>query len=166
MRFFMLLLAICFAAPVMAQGAPELIGTYGAWDAYSRSESGSKICYMVTLPTKSLPETVRHGNVMMMVTHMPGKKRWDEVMLMTGYTHQEESVVVLSIGETEEEMFTSKESAWLWDKETDKKVVAAMRRGRFMVSKGKSLRGTAVEYHFSLSGASAAHRAINQACSR
>ena len=149
-----------------AQDGPELIDSYRDWDAYIRYEQGDKICYMVTVPTLMLPEEVDHGDVMLMVTHMPKKQRWDEVMLTTGYDHEEDSTVVLSIGETEEEMFTSKDAAWLWDKDIDQRVVDAIRRGRFMVSKGKSLRGTVVEYHYSLSGASAAHRAINRACNR
>ncbi len=149
-----------------AQDDPELIDRYRDWDAYIRYEEGQKICYMVTVPTEMQPAEVSHGEVLMMVTHMPKKQRWDEVMLSTGYDHEEGSMVVLSIGETEEEMFTSKDGAWLWDKETDVKIVDAMRRGRFMVSKGRSSRGTVVEYHYSLTGASAAHRAINQACNR
>lgn len=164
-------LVLCsLGSGLMAQSAPgpapELINSFRDWDAYIRYEGGSKICYMVTVPTEKLPASVRHGDVMLMVVHIPGKKRWDEVMLSTGYAHQEGSEVVLSIGETEEEMFTSNDSAWLWDSATDKKVVAAMRRGSFMVSKGKSQRGTVVEYHYSLSGVTAAHRAINRACNR
>lgn len=160
-------LIVLAVLPADAQdaGVADLLGEYNAWRAYVRYEGEEKICYMVTEPEVLLPENVSHGNVMLMITHWPARSRRDEVMLLTGYAHEEGSEVTVTIGSLEEEMFTSADGAWLRNPESDDRVVAAMRAGQTMVSTGTSARGTDVEYQYSLSGVIAAHNAISRACS-
>ena len=68
------------------------------------------------------------------------------------------------IGKRKFELFTSGDSAWARNKKDDANIVRAMRSGAKMIVTGVSSRGTKTKDTYSLSGISAAHRAIGKAC--
>jgi hypothetical protein len=155
-----------FAAPVLAQSTPKIIGEYRAWEALTYKESGSDVCFMSSSPEKwtSEPKNVRRGDIYILVTHRPGRSVRDEVSIYTGYTYKKDSDVTLAIDGQDFELFTDGDTAWARDAETDRKLVQAMVRGNRMVVRGTSSRGTLTIDTYSLSGFTAARNAINKAC--
>jgi hypothetical protein len=143
---------------------PKLLKEFKDWDAFAYSDDGGKVCYMVSKPLASEPRTVKRGDIYVMVTHRPAEKVVDEVSIFAGYPYKEESEAEVTIGGTKFALFTQGENAWTREAKEDKALVRAMIRGSTMIVRGVSKRGTLTTDTYSLSGFTAAHKAIDQAC--
>ena len=96
---------------------------------------------------------------------LPAEKRIGEVSIQAGYTYKKGSNVNITIdGKKSFKLFTSNGYAWTYESADDRTLVAAMRAGNSMVIKGTSSRGTLTTDTYSLSGFTAAYKAINKAC--
>ena len=84
--------------------------------------------------------------------------------MTAGYTYRKDSEVIAEIDGQKRSLFTDAATAWGYDAKSDRALVKAMRSGRELVIKGTSSRGTLTRDVYSLSGFTAAHRAINKAC--
>ncbi len=151
-------------AAAAAQSTPTQIGSHKAWDAYTYTENGKKICYMVSEPTRSRPKKVRRGDVYFMVTHRPAEDVRDEVSIYTGYPYKQGAPADVRIGSRSYLLVTDGENAWAPDSEADARLVKMMIRASAMEVRGQSSRGTKTTDRFSLLGFTAAHRLIDKAC--
>ena len=151
------------SAPALAQGI-ERLGDFGDWSSFRFTEDGNKACYMASQPKKAEGDYTKRGEVYAIVTHRPSEKRRDEVSIVAGYAYQKDSSVEIAIGDRTFDLFTQDDGAWARDKEADKALVEAMVKGRDMVVKGTSARGTLTTDTYSLSGFTKAYQAINKAC--
>ncbi len=158
-----LMIALTGATRAMAQDV-TVIGTHGAWTAYSYQEDSGIVCYMASEPTKAEGNYTRRGDVFALVTHRPSEDSLDVVSVVAGYAYKENSDVTLSIGSSSFEMFTAGERAWNRDEATDKAMVQAMIRGSTLTVRGASTRDTLTTDTYSLSGFTAAHKDITTAC--
>ncbi|PIW29864.1 MAG: hypothetical protein COW30_03655 [Rhodospirillales bacterium CG15_BIG_FIL_POST_REV_8_21_14_020_66_15] len=157
------LAALALIVPAAAQAAPELIGLFDDWEAYTAEESGAKICYMGSEPKKMEGKYSARGRVVMLVTHRPRDKENGVVSVTTGYTYKEGSQVTVAIGDNTFTLFTTDGHAFA-EEGKDKALVDAMIRGVEMVVKGTSNRGTLTTDTYSLKGFTAAWKAIGKAC--
>lgn len=144
--------------------APELIGNYGDWAAYSFTENGNKVCYMVSQPKKAEGNYSKRGDVFALVTHRPGEKTKNVFSYITGYTYKSGSDVTVDVNNTKFTLFTQNDMAWTPDQSSDDRITDAIRKGSNMIVKGTSSRGTLTTDTFSLKGSGGAHDAINKAC--
>lgn len=152
------------AAPALAS-APKLLGEFKFWDAYSFADKKSgKTCFMTSTPITTAPKKVKHGDVYAVVTHRPKAKVRDEVSINVGFNFKPASEVEITIGKKRYKMYTSVDSAWGYDEKDDRTLVRRMKAGDEMMVRGVSKRGTKVKYRFSLSGFTAAYKAISKAC--
>jgi invasion protein IalB len=147
----------------MAQ-TPQLIGNFGDWAAYSFTENGNKVCYMVSQPTKAEGNYTKRGDIFALVTHRPSEKTQNVFSYITGYTYKNGSDVTVTIGSDRYTLFTQKDMAWTPDQDTDNKLTDSIRKGSKLIVKGTSARGTLTTDTFSLKGSGGAHEAINKAC--
>ena len=154
-----------FCAPALAEGEPQQIGEFGAWVAYSYDAADSKVCYVSATPKESEPKNAKRDPAFFLVTHMPGRKPpvKGEVSTIIGYPFKEGHPVKLIIDEESYDMFSKGDTAWV-DTGTDKKIVAAMKKGKSLKVQGTSWRGTETTDTYSLDGISAALAAIDKAC--
>ncbi|MGP1397143.1 MAG: invasion associated locus B family protein [Inquilinaceae bacterium] len=150
-------------APVLAQEA-EYLGSHRDWHAYQFTENGNRACYIVSKPTEERGDYTSRGDVYVMVTHRPAEGSRDVVSFISGYTHRPDSEVEITIGSENYSLFTSQDTAWARDATEDSRLVAAMRAGSDMISRGTSSRGTATTDTYSLRGFTAALEEINEAC--
>lgn len=157
------LAALALLTPVAAQAAPELIGLFDDWEAYTATEAGAKICYMGSEPKKMEGKYTKRGRVVMLVTHRPKDKEKGVVSITTGYTYKDGSETSVTIGDQTFKLFTTGEYAFA-DEGKDPAMVQAMIRGADMVVKGVSSRGTLTTDTYSLKGFTAAWKAIGKAC--
>ncbi len=161
----LLALSTLFSAPLLiAAEAPKLLGSFSAWDAFSYTEKGAPVCYMVSSPQDREPKNVRRGDVYVMVTHRPAAKVSGEVSVVAGYPYKEGSEVTVAIGADKHVLFTGGENAWAREVKDDQALVRAMIRGATMIVRGTSSRGTLTIDTYSLRGFTAAHEAIGVAC--
>lgn len=160
---FTTILLLGLAGQAQAQ-TPELIGNYGDWSAYSFTENGGKVCYMVSQPTKAEGNYSRRGDIFALVTHRPGQNTKNVFSYITGYTYKKDSDVTVEVNGNRHSLFTEKDMAWTPDQASDNRITDDIRRGSRMVVKGTSSRGTLTTDTFSLKGSGAAHDAISKAC--
>jgi len=148
-----------------AQAAdPKIIGSFGAWTAYTYAEGSGKVCYMASQPEKAEGDYSRRGDVFALITHRPKEKSLNVISIVAGYPYKKGSDVSLSVDGKEYALFTHGERAWARDSQTDAAIATAIRKGSRMVVKGTSSRGTVTTDTYSLRGSSAALDAISKAC--
>ncbi len=142
----------------------ETIGTNGAWTAFKTTEGNAPVCYVGAQPQSDEGDYNKRGDIYMLVTHRPALKEMDVVSIEAGYEYQKDSDAKVVIGDSIFMLFTNKGNAWARDSETDKKLVAAMKRGTIMVVTATSWRGTNTKDTYSLTGFTAAYNAARKAC--
>lgn len=156
-------LLLLWALPAGAEEV-KFLGTFGAWEASISRVGNGRVCYMTSLPTKSQGKYKKRGEASIIVTHWPGRKRLHEVSIVAGYTYKPESNVAATVDGTAFDFYTDADRAWRYSPREDLELVRAMRKGRILVVKGASSRGTRTTDTYSLRGFTAAHKAINKAC--
>ena len=156
-------LTIMGATAALAQDV-TVIGTHGAWTAYSYKEDAGIVCYMASEPTDEEGDYTRRGDIFALVTHRPSEDSLDVVSIVAGYAYKENSDVRLQTGSIKYDMFTLGDRAWYRDEATDKTMVKAMIRGSKLTVRGTSSRGTLTTDTYSLSGFTAAHQDITGTC--
>ncbi|QCO15303.1 hypothetical protein D3869_08725 [Azospirillum brasilense] len=165
--------ALLLAGPILAATVataaaadPRLLGTFKDWNAFAFDEGGHKVCYMSSQPKKKEPAAAKRGDIHVLVTHRPAEKALDVVSFIVGYPLKKDSESTVEVGGKTFKLFTDGETAWARDADTDKAVTAAMRdaKGKSMLVKGVSGRGTKTTDTYSTDGFAQAYDAINQAC--
>lgn len=152
-------------SPLGAAPKPTSLGTFNSWAAYTYKAAKARVCYIVSQPSDSKPKGVNRDPVFFIVTHRPGDGVRNEVNTIIGYPFKKDSTASLTVDNASGfKFFTSGDGAWAGSKKADSKVVAAMKKGKFMVIQGRSARGTLTTDKYSLAGVSAAIKKIDEAC--
>lgn len=140
------------------------VGQFRDWTAHAVDSAQGKVCYIVSIPTRKQPSNVNRDDVFFYVTTWSGQTDIAEPMVVTGYPYQPDSTTTVSVGSNTTSMFTKGDSAWVADRPSERKLIAAMRAGSAMIVKGTSRRGTVTTDTYSLSGVTAGLAAIAKAC--
>lgn len=149
---------------VASPNTPREIGGGEGWTAYTFTDKGGKVCYLIGKPTKSEPAHLERGRVDAMITHRPGENATNVVSFESGYPFKERTEVELEIGGKKFSLFTSKDTAWAPDAATDKAVTEALAKGKQAVVRGTSSHGVATIDVYSLGGLPQALAAIDKNC--
>lgn len=158
-------LAICASAGPASATEPKLLAEHGAWEAYAYvDETGNKVCYMASKPTKEEGNYTKRGAIFALVTNRPAESTKNVFSYIAGYLYKPGNGTEITIDAQTFELFTQDDTAWAQDAATDEKIVEAMRKGSSMVVRGMSSRGTKTVDTFSLAGSGAAHDAITKEC--
>ena len=152
------------SAPVHAETS-TVEGTHGEWTAYSRMDSGEKICYVLAKPGTKSPGNVKHGDIYFMVASWKSGAANEQPSFMAGYPLKSNSPPVARVGSAKFPMFVSQNEAFIENNGDESRLVKAMRDGSTMRVSAMSQRGTAVNYSFSLKGITAALKSAKSACS-
>lgn len=154
------------SATAASAADPRLLGTFKDWNAFAFEESGHKVCYISSQPKKKEPAAAKRGDIYVLVTHRPAEKTLDVVSFIIGYPFKKDADTTVDIAGKSFKLFTDGETAWARDAETDKAITAALRdaKGKPMVVKGTSTRGTRTTDTYSTDGVADAYAAINKAC--
>ena len=144
----------------------QLLKSFRDWDAFvQKTDSGETVCYMVSIPKAKSPSSLLHGDPYVIVSHKPQKEIRNEFNFIAGYSFQNGSTVRMVIDKTANgNLFTEQDGAWAYDAKQDDTIVASLKRGNNLILNARSGRGNATSYRFSLSGFTAAHNAITNAC--
>jgi len=147
-----------WATPSMAQ---DVLATHGDWTVYSYVESGNKVCYVGSRPAKEEGTFKKRSDAFVLVTL---RASGEEVSITSGYPYKDKAVVDVDIGASSFTLFTREAWAWAQNEAGDRELIAAMVRGNNMVVNGQSQIGTTSKDTYSLSGFSAARKAMTEAC--
>lgn len=164
-RFFIVgLTVLALAVPPAQAQSVRLLGDYSDWSAYTASEGAGKQCFVLSQPQDARPEPEGYSQAYLYLTHRPSEGVRNEFNLIAGYEFAPESAPTLSIDGQTYELFAEADSAWLDDPAQTETVAGRMRAGATLTVTGTSAQGTEVVQTFSLSGVTAASRAIDQEC--
>src|SRR5450755_3004435 len=99
-RRLILVIVALFSAPVLAQtvGTPKSLGVFDAWNAYTYSENGQPVCYMVAKLRPAKSKKLQRGAAWLTITHRPGENSKDVVSYTSGYNFKASSDVDIRIG--------------------------------------------------------------------
>jgi hypothetical protein len=157
------LLASGVAAPALAQSV-QLLGTFKDWAAYSASEGAGAVCFAMSKPSDVDPEPDGYTQAYLYLTHRPAENVSNELNLVAGFEFAPDQPATLTVGSRSFDLFTQKDAAWLLDASQTDTLAGAIRAGNTVVIQGTSSKGILVSETFSLSGATAASRAIDSGC--
>ena len=155
--------ALLAISPASAQSVRSL-GDFRDWAAYATSESSGTVCFAVSKPTDVDPTPDGFTDAYLYLTHRPGENVSNEINLVAGYTFAADSKATLSVGGREFALFTDRDAAWLDDPEQSETLAGVLRAGSSLTIEGTSDKGIKIVETFSLSGATAASRAIDGEC--
>jgi hypothetical protein len=153
----------CFASPALAQSVQE-IGTFKDWAAYSASEGAGAVCFAMSKPSGVDPSPDGYTQAYLYLTHRPAENVSNELNLVAGFDFAPDQPATLTVGGKSFDLFTQKDSAWLLDASQTDNLAGAMRAGQSVVIQGTTDKGILVAETFSLSGATAASKAIDSGC--
>lgn len=154
---------LLLVAPVAAQSV-KLLGEFRSWTAYSATESNGPVCFAMTKPASVEPTPDGFTDAYLYLTHRPSEGVRNEMNIVAGYDFAPDTPATAVIGGQSFELLTNKDSAWLLDPSQNDGLASALRAGSSVVIEGVSDKGIRITETFSLSGATAASRAIEGGC--
>ena len=165
-EIYLMLRTMALAATLvtMSSVSAKDLGAFADWNGQTFEVDGELVCSMWSQPQLDEGKYTRRGDIFVWITHRPAQKTENRVSFEMGYPIKPGIQLKVSIDGKTFELFTDDSTAWNLDKAADRTMVKAMRAGREMEVKGVSKRGTKTRDVYSLSGFTAAHRAIGKAC--
>ncbi|HTN63339.1 MAG TPA: invasion associated locus B family protein [Devosia sp.] len=153
------------APAVQAQQAATELGTFNAWTAWKATDASGIICYISAAPQASEPAGVNRDPIHFMIIHRKGMGTKNEVQTIIGYPYNtSDAKASAAVDGKVYPMVTEGSAAWLASTGDEGGFVAAFKAGSKLIVKGTSQRGTDTSDTYSLSGATAAMKAIDAAC--
>tara|TARA_B100000686_G_scaffold309473_1_gene351429 strand:- start:9701 stop:10207 length:507 start_codon:yes stop_codon:yes gene_type:complete len=141
------------------------IGNYGDWDAFYWDMKEGKVCAIVSLPLKEEGNYTKRGKVYSQVSKNAGQTGEGVVSFQAGYTFKNKSDIKVNIDKKNSLILQSVgRVAWTSTPEEDVELIKYMKLGNKMIVEGVSSRGTNTKDTYSLSGFSAAYKAISKVC--
>jgi Invasion associated locus B (IalB) protein len=156
-------LLLVSTAPAWAQSVTQ-IGTFKDWAAYSASEGAGSVCFAMSKPTDVTPPPDGYTQAYLYLTHRPAENVSNELNLVAGFEFAPDQPATLTVGGKNFDLFTQKDAAWLLDATQNDNLAGAMRAGQTVVVSGTTDKGILITQTFSLSGATAASKAISSGC--
>lgn len=156
----------CFGAGISGASAQEVtkLGSFNDWAAWKSTDANGEICYVASNPTDKQPADVNHGEVHFFVINRKGLGTRLEVQTLMGYPLKTGSVPSVTVDGKAYNMVVDGQAAWLASANDEPGFVENMKKGRQLVVKAVSERGTNTSYTYSLSGVTAALNEVNKAC--
>jgi hypothetical protein len=161
---FAILATIAILSPLSALAAGPLPigpnkGVYGDWTAAAYGSGASKICYAFTKPQSTSPVLARRGLAMLTVTERHGSH--DEVSVTPGYIYPAHAVITMQLGRNKLPFYVQDNVAFT-DAVSEALTGFAAQSITSVTATGP--RGKKLTDSFSLTGFSAAYKAIEKAC--
>lgn len=154
---------VALAAPANAQ-AVKLLGQYRDWSAYTATEATGPVCFALARSTNVEPSPDGFTQAYLYLTYRPSENVRNELNIVAGFTFAQDQPATATVDGQSFELFTEKDAAWLLNPSENNNLAGAMRAGSSIVIEGTSEAGIRVTETFSLSGATAASKAVESGC--
>mgnify|MGYP001599494243 CR=1 FL=1 len=156
-------LGAALSTPALAQSVTQ-IGTFKDWSAYSASEGAGAMCFAMSKPSTVDPQPDGYTQAYLYLTHRPAENISNELNLVAGFEFAPDQPATLTVDGKDFDLFTQKDAAWLLDEKQADDLAGAIRAGNSLSIQGTTNKGILVTETFSLSGATAASKAIDAGC--
>jgi invasion protein IalB len=149
-----------------AANAPRALGQFGDWGVFASGKANQRSCYALARPAASQtnPPNRPRDPIYLFVTNRPGDNVRNEVSVVFGYSHRENTDATLEIGSARFPIQTDRDGGWIKNAADAGRLLEAMRGGQEAVLRGVSGRGTQTTDRFSLRGLSQALERAEQEC--
>ncbi len=156
---------VASAAGAAAQSSTPF-ATFKQWNAYTHTDGEGKVCYIASQPQDSkYSATISSRDpAFFLVTTRPAANTRNEASIIVGFPFKRESKVVVDIDGQKFTLFTQADGAWMENPGQESALITAMQSGTKMTVTSISLRGTEVVDTYSLSGVTAALKAVAGEC--
>ncbi len=151
------------ADSVDSRGEPSLEGAYIDWSLYGLQENGNPTCYISSGLERSSDTVARRRSAVVLITNRPSERRKGVVSVNPGYTYEDGSSILMTIGRRQFHLFARGGSAWAEDSD-DPQIIAAIRGGSTLVVTGRMKDGPTTTDTFSLRGFGPALVALDRTC--
>jgi hypothetical protein len=158
-----LVVSLGLGTAVQAQSVRD-ISTFRDWHAYSAGEAAGKLCFALSRPTDVSPTPDGFTKAYLYLTRRAGETIAYEFSLVSGFTFAPDSMATVTVGGDSFQLFTENDGAWLDDNSQSERLASVIRAGSSLTIEGTSDKGIRVKQTFSLSGATAASKAITAEC--
>ena len=111
-------------------------------------------------PTDVSPAVDGYTQAYFYLTNRPAEGVANEVNIVAGFNFAPDQPATLSVGGQKFDLFPQQDAAWLLDSTQNDNLAGALRAGSTVIIEGTTDKGILVSQTFSLSGATAASRAI------
>jgi hypothetical protein len=155
-------IGLAFSVSAAAQTNEHELGQFSDWQAIHYVEDGQRVCSMWSDPIQRGDHPSR-GDAHAFIAHR-GSEHVHEVSLQFGVDLKARSTVVAAIGKQRFKLYVDGDGAWNPSLGEDQRMVDAMRRGANLVVSASTADGRKLKDTYSLSGFTAAHKAIGKAC--
>ena len=159
-------LLVSYGFSIVAANAQsvQLLGDFKDWSAYSASTGNAKLCFVLSKPKNISPKPENYQQSYIYLTHRPNENIRAEFNFIAGSKFAPETMAKIIIGAKSYELFTKDDAAWLANRELGKELAGQMRAGASMKIIATTSDNVEITQTFSLSGVTAASRAIDRAC--
>ncbi|MGU3398252.1 invasion associated locus B family protein [Brucellaceae bacterium D45D] len=151
-------LAGLVASSLVANAKTNYLGEFRDWGVYQNTDLPGNKCYALTIPSKSQPTSVRHGDNFVIISK---SAQGYSPQLVMGYPLKSNSAVDVMVDGANFPFFSEGNRAWAEDVADEARLVRAMRSGKTLDVKAVSARGTQTRYTFSLMGLSASLQRVD-----
>lgn len=142
----------------------RLLGDFNAWSAYTTSDGTGKLCFVMSKPQDIRPQPEGYTESYLYLTHRPAENISNELNFVAGYTLAPEKTAAMRIGSNSYDLFVETDAAWLDDPAQSENLAGSMRAGSSLTIVSTTADGIEVTETYSLSGVTAASRAIDGEC--
>jgi hypothetical protein len=158
-RLASIALLVLAAGPAAAQSV-QALGEFRDWAAYTASDGNGQVCFAMSKPTEVSPPVDGYTQAYLYLTNRPGEGVANEVNVVAGFNFAPDQPATLTVSGQKFDLFTQQDAAWLLDSTQNDNLAGALRAGSTVIIEGTTDKGILVSQTFSLSGATAASRAI------
>lgn len=159
----LLALALPWAGPASAQSVKQL-GVFHDWSAYSAASGTGRICFVVARPNEVTPKPDGYTQGYLYLTDRPDEQISNELNLIAGIALSADQPATLTVDGKAFPLFARGDSVWLKDPTQNGNLAGAIRAGSSLAIDLVSDKGAKFQETFSLSGATAASKAMSDAC--
>ena len=132
----------------------------GQW-TFTKEEN---YCFILSLPLKEEGnyDPSNRGDTYVMVYRMNNNTE-TVVMINAGYNYNIDKEIVMLIDNNNYDLFSEGDDT-AWSVNNDEKLILAMKKGRDMIIKGTSSRGTLTTDTYTLNGFTASYNTLDEGC--
>lgn len=166
-RLLPLAAALLLALPAGTPALGKELGVFKDWVAHQLDSDSGAICFMESRPTAldAKPAERKTDGTRVTVTHRPKKGVFHALLFETGFPLDDKVLADIAIDGNLYKMGTDAGGYfYLSESKDEQALLDAMKGGSKLVAKGTMPDGTPISDSYSLSGFTAAMKAIDEAC--
>jgi hypothetical protein len=134
------------------------------WESQFTEESGNKVCFAVSVPTKMSPANLNRAESRIFVTFRPKDGVSNEISVTNGYPFGKKSNVNVNVGNAQFKFETKGNFAWMTSLDEELKMIRAMKKANKAQVIGISSRGNKTRDTYSMIGFTDAYNAARKNC--